>query len=150
MKKIYLCGACEQVSFEESQKWRVESEEWFEKNAEGFICINPNDYFEYDKSYHKTDSEVFRFLLRKVRESDVVLVNLDSIRQSVGSIVEIHEAFVNNIPVIGFYNRDKKLKNKDKKSLFHSWIYEMVDRIETGSHAHEWAMNYIKDYYGYC
>lgn len=146
-QKIYLCGAIEQLSFEDSQEWRIRSEEWFEKYTEEFVCINPNDYFEYNQSYHKADSEVFRFLLHKVRESSVVLVNLDSIRQSVGSIVEIHEAYANDIPVIGFYECEKELSLEEMKSQFHSWIYEMVNRIETGTDAQKHAMHYIKNYY---
>lgn len=73
---------------------------------------------------------MFRFDLRKVRRSDVILVNLNNIRKSIGSCIEVYEAYKSNIPVIGFL--DDKLPIDELTALIHPWIYFCVDRIEMG------------------
>ena len=103
-------------------------------------------YYQYGKNYHKTDKEVFRFDLRKVSNSDIVLVNLNDIRKSIGTCIEVYEAYKNNIPVVGFLNDELPVEEMIK--LIHPWIYCCVDRIETGKESLSKAINYIIDYYG--
>lgn len=87
-----------------AEEWRIHVKDFFEKNNDDYKVINPTDYYQYGKNYHKTDKEVFRFDLRKVSNSDIVLVNLNDIRKSIGTCIEVYEAYKNNIPVVGFLN----------------------------------------------
>ena len=129
-----------------AEEWRIHVKDFFEKNNDDYKVINPTDYYQYGKIYHKTDKEVFRFDLRKVSNSDIVLVNLNDIRKSIGTCIEVYEAYKNNIPVVGFLNDELPVEEMIK--LIHPWIYCCVDRIETGKESLNKAINYIIDYYG--
>lgn len=146
-KKIYLAGAMEVygVKSEKAKDWRELCKEWFSRYYDDFKVISPTDYYEYGENYHKTESEVFKFDLRKVRESDVILVNLNDIRKSIGTCMELKEANTYDIPVIGFL--DENISVDKMKKLIHPWVYECCDRIETGDTSMELAMAYIKGYY---
>lgn len=129
-----------------AEEWRIHVKDFFEKNTDDYKVINPTDYYQYGKNYHKTDKEVFRFDLRKVSNSDIVLVNLNDIRKSIGTCIEVYEAYKNNIPVVGFLNDELPVEEMIK--LIHPWIYCCVDRIETGKESLSKAIYYIIDYYG--
>lgn len=128
-----------------AEEWRAYVRDFFETYSDVYKIVSPTDYYKYGENYHKTDAEVFRFDLRKVRESDIVLVNLNDIRKSIGSCIEIYEAYRNNIPVIGFL--DDELPIGDMITKIHPWIYYCVDRIETGIDSMNEVCDYIKDYY---
>lgn len=133
------------VGTNKAEEWREYVKEFFEKYTDNFKVINPTDYYKYDKNYHKTDKEVFRFDLRKVSHSDIILVNLNDIRKSIGSCIEIYEAYKNGMPIIGFL--DKELPIEEMIQLIHPWIYCCIDRIETGENSLGHAMEYIIGYY---
>ena len=118
---------------------------FFEKHSDNFKVVNPTKYYTYGKKYHKSDNEVFRFDLRKVKKSDVVLVNLNDIRKSIRTCIEVYEAHKSDIPVIGFL--DEELPIEAMINLIHPWIYCCVDRIETGKESMDRACRYIKEYY---
>lgn len=147
-KKIYLAGSCEAESLNDRSIWRTICEEWFKKNTDGFIVINPVAYFDYSRSDHKSDTEVFRFFNRKIKECNIILVNLKNIRKSVGTICELAWAYEHNIPIIGFTSTREENDLDIQRKIYHSWIVEMCDRIETGYNALDDSLNYIKTYYG--
>ena len=113
-----------------AEEWRRYVTDFFETYSDDYKIINPTDFYKYGKNYHKTDSEIFRFDLRKVKGSDIVLVSLNDIRKSIGSCIEVYEAYKNDIPVIGFL--DEELSVKDIINIIHPWIYCCVDRIVSG------------------
>ena len=157
MKYVWLCGASEKVSFEDSNNWRRECVDWFKYNSESFRAWNPNDYYNYGEQLHKSDAEIFRFCYQKIFQSDVILVNLENIRQSVGSIMELAWAQQLNKPIVGFYETKffsygvediKKEKLKDFKNYIHPWVYECCGRIEAGDESIYSILDYIEKYYG--
>lgn len=146
-KGIYLAGAMEtyEEKTDKAKEWRELCKEWFKIYCDNFKAISPPDYYEYGANYHKTDAEVFKFDLRKVREADVILVNLSDIRKSIGTCMELKEANTYDIPVIGFL--DEELPVEEMVQLIHPWVYYCCDRIETGVNSMELAMAYIRNYY---
>ena len=147
MKSIYLIGAMQTYGdkSEKAKEWRNKVKEYFSKYCLDFECISPTDYYEYGSDFCKSNREVMRFDLRKVRESDVMLVNLKDIRKSVGSCDEIFYAYILGKPIIGFIEDD--IDGEELINYVHEWKYEQIDRIETGKNALEKACEYIKDYY---
>lgn len=146
MFNVYLAGSCEGVSFEERARWRGVCEEWLAKNCERLSAVNPVSFYDYGRSDHKSDAEVFRFDRRMVQNSKIVLVNLANERNSVGTICEITMAYEKNVAIIGFYEGED-LSEMEMKILFHPRVVEMCDRIETGENAMEKALEYIRNYY---
>ncbi len=146
-KIIYTAGAMEMHEGTTiAEGWRNKVKEYFNFIDDGFVVISPTDFYEYGKNYHKTEKEVMRFDLRKVQSADVILVNLNNVRQSIGTNDEILYAYLNGKPVIGFI--DEELNKKELSIKIHPWKYEQCDRVETGRDGLRKAMDYIRDFYG--
>ena len=149
---VYLAG-CETWYYKNDnryfEEWRETVEAWFKAFCEDVVIINPCNYYSFDEKLHKTDAEIRRFDLHKVRCSDVVLVNLDHITDSVGTLNEIFLADELGIPVIGFYefNGEHDMFHNDKYKE-ESWILDACHRIENDETTAMFdACAYIRDYY---
>lgn len=144
-RDIYLAGAMscyyntEQHDY--PKKWREDAKKYVNKLYDDITLVSPTDYFEIGKNYHQSDTEVMRFDLRMVRESDIVLVNLKDLHTSLGTSDEILYAFISGKPVIGFLEDESEVKN------IHPWKLEQIDRLETGEGAMKRAIDYIYRYY---
>ena len=153
MKKIYLAGAIEvygrKGNYDEANKWRKKAKDYFSDYLLDFECVNPMDYYLYDSCNHKNEFEVMRFDLRLVKQADIILVNLDYVRDSIGTSDEIFYAYMLGKPIVGFIEgRISELDASSIMNMIHPWKYYQIDRIETGPGALESAMEYIKDFYG--
>lgn len=140
-KQIYLAGAlgCYDPTDKYPYQWRKEARAYME-NYEDFICFNPALYYNYNEELQHTEKEIMKFELRILKKSTAILVNLMDLDKSIGTSDEILYAYLNDIPVIGFYDGDI--------SDIHPWKIEQIDRIETGDDAMKHAINYIASYYG--
>lgn len=144
---IYLAGAMscyfntEQHDY--PKRWREDAKKYVRRFGNGISLISPTDYYEIGKNYHKSETEVMRFDLRKVRESDIVLVNLKDLNNSLGTSDEILYAFIKGKSIIGFLDDETEYKN------IHPWKKEEIDRIETGKDAMYKALDYIYKHYVY-
>lgn len=147
MKSIYLIGAMQSCGkkSKEIKAWRNKVKKYFSKYYPDFECVSPADTSESGENRHRSDRETMRFDLRKVRESDVMLVNLRDIRQSIGACDEIFYAYMLGKPIIGFIQEE--LVGDGLVGYVHEWKYEQIDRIETGKDALEKACDYIKNNY---
>jgi hypothetical protein len=142
-KRIYLCGKCTGLSFEEMNGWRKKFTDLIESNSMDFIApkiFNPCDAFGkewYEKELSFSEKlKIKDFDLTAVRSSNLVVVNCKNIESSVGSIYEIAVAKELKIPIIGF-NISEKLHDWIKTSL--GW--ECEDLIDT--------IDYIQRNYNY-
>ena len=138
---IYLTGGIGKFgkdNFDEGNKWRI-----YCKNAlENFDCnymvrvMNPNDYFNFldEPPRYKSQSEIMRLDLHKVRQSDLVIVNFNDV-YSLGSMSEIAIAYDRGLPVIGL--------DIDKQTL-HPWQSCMCERIFNDI---DEMLDYIQDFY---
>lgn len=148
MKQVYLAGAMEAYGDgNEAKIWRQEAEQCFYCCDTNFRAISPVDYYVYSEQYHKNDSEIFRFDLHKIKQSDVVLVNLENIRKSIGTSDEILYAYMNDIPVVGFLETPYELNEEEIIKEIHPWKYIQINRIETGKDAMKKAIEYLTFYY---
>lgn len=147
--EIYLAGAmaCYGSESDEAKKWREKARECFYKWSGISRIVSPVDYYSIASDYSKNPSEVMRFDLRKVREADLILVNLKDLDKSLGTSDEIFYAYMRGIPVIGFLETEDELSETKVQEVVHPWKYEQIDRIETGEDAMEKAITYIIGYY---
>lgn len=147
--EIYLAGAmaCYGSKSDEAKKWREKTKEYFFRWGESCRTISPVDYYSIGSDDFKNPSEVMRFDLRKVREADLVLVNLKDLDKSLGTSDEIFYAYMRGIPVIGFLETEDELSETEVQETVHPWKYEQIDRIETGEDAMAKAITYIIGYY---
>lgn len=142
---VYLAGAMscyfntEQHDY--PKQWREDAKEYVKKLYDDITLVSPTDFYEIGKNYHKSETEVMRFDLRRVSESDIVLVNLKDLHSSLGTSDEILYAFIRGNTVIGFIDDESELKN------IHPWKIEQIDRIETGKDSMKRAIDYIYRYY---
>lgn len=135
--KIYLGGKMSGLTFSEMNKWRVVMKEQL-TIASSDICnvrvINPTDYYNFENIRHKSEEEVMDYDLDHVKSSDILIINLDKVQTSPGTIVEIHAAWELGIPVLAFGNSD----------TLHPWIKRMIRRTDDTL---EELVDYIKEFY---
>lgn len=118
MKKIYLCGAM--GCYENPDDYKVWRNNFVDVYSEYASIFNPPDFYNYEEELHKSEAEVMKFELHNLLLSDFVVVNLDRIHESVGSIMEICTAYRRGIPVIAFGD----------DSNLNPWLRECILRIE--------------------
>ncbi len=129
------------LSEQEQLEWRLLAEKSTNDDFRRALFVNPPEYYSYFKKEHHTELEIMRWELEQIRSSDVVLLNLDGINDSVGTHIElgyinaINSTQPKTIFVVAF-------GGNDFKSL-HPWIRESIFRHEPTMNA---AINYIVDY----
>ena len=125
-------------NFDECNKWR----KYCKQALEAYECnyrvnvINPHDYFNFvdEPPRYKTQDEVMRLDLNKLRNSDLVIANFNDM-YSLGSVSEIAIAYDRGIPVIGL--------DIDNQTL-HPWQICMCERIFDDI---DEMLDYIEDFY---
>lgn len=126
---VYLAGACEHVP-----DWRKDAMAAFYKIAkydELKACvINPSDYDQQNQ----TDRQIKSFLFSKIRQSDVMLVNLNYSSKCIGLAQEIQHAVDQYVPIVAYGRLD-----------VHPWLAN-VD-CDVVFNTLEEAIEYIRDYY---
>lgn len=139
--KIYTAGKMFGLSFEEQMKWRWRIEQLIKNRTDTPLqFIHPPLYFRYDSQEHKSENEVKQWELNHVRESDIVIVNLNGVNDSTGthyelSTVDAMNSFGNrHIHAIGIGKSNTKI---------HPWIELSLLRSEED---YEKAADYIVNY----
>lgn len=121
--KVYLAGKMSGLSWDEMQQWRREfsqhvNEHTYNCNMQNKVRIfNPCDYYNpllsKDDDDGFIDREAMQFDIYHLKDSDIVVANLDG--DSIGTAMEVAIAKDNGIPVIGICH---------DKSTLHPWLKE--------------------------
>lgn len=133
--RIYLSG-CTKHADENFQTWRSHC---YMLSHNGYYTnlkfIDPISYFNYTNKQPKTDKQCLDLFMWQVRNSDILLINLDHSNKSCGSCMEVEHAYCHNIPIIAF---------GEKPETWYNWaetrstaIFETLDK----------AVDYINDTY---
>lgn len=130
------------LSFEEMNEWRSNIHNQLLKASafcdEAVRVINPVAYYNFEEKRHQTEIEVEEFDLAHIISSDIIIVNLDGLKDSIGTIIELHDAhYHHKIPVIAF----------GKQELYdnlHPWIKNDITRVENSI---DDVVEYICDFY---
>lgn len=134
---IYLAGGMSGIPSEEYTKRRKTIKGLlFLRKPDNLLLniIDPSKYYNYDFKYHETEKEILRWELNKVRNSNLIIVDL-TVEKSVGTIIELAIAYENKIPIIGV--------NVDKENI-HPWLEEICDRTFTNIND---GVDYVTGYY---
>lgn len=139
--KIYLAGKMAGLSFEEMNNWRkhisgllIESSIYCDIDLN---IINPVDYYNFEEKRYKTQKEVMLYDLQHVKTSDIVIANIANLSTSIGSCIELYEAYTKQIPVIAF-------GNLQEYENLHPWVKECIIRFEETD---KQIAKYIRDFY---
>lgn len=107
---IYLAGKMSGLNKNDYCKWRSELTNVLMIKAclldSSIQVINPSDYFDFDNMDRHLEKEVMQFDLNMVRQSDIVIVNVNGVSSSIGTAIELYEANRLNIPVIAYTEGD--------------------------------------------
>lgn len=143
MKKIviYECGKMTGLNFEQMCSWRNYFKELVEKVAENMGAIveviNPCNYYRPDIKLHNSELEVMKYDLSRIITSDLVVVNIEGLNTSIGSIIECYEAYKRNIPVLAF-------GSKEDYDNLHPWVQCCITRLDKNCKE---CINYIGSFY---
>lgn len=99
--------------------------------------INPSDYFDFDNMDRHLEKEVMQFDLNMVRQSDIVIVNVNGVSSSIGTAIELYEANLLNIPVIAY-------TEGDVVDDIHPWIENCFSTVQMNK---DELVDYIRDFY---
>lgn len=138
---IYLAGKMSGLSDSEMRQWRNLLKSELEKysNMANYKTnvVSPCDYFNFNEQRYQNEQEIMKFDLSLVKNSDIVIVNTNGLNSSIGSIIEVYEAWKNDIPVIAYD------ENGDYKTI-HSWLKCCITRADSCVID---ICEYIKDFY---
>ncbi len=142
-KKIYTAGKMKGLSFSQQMWWRSSYEDLVLDYAEKAglkspVFVHPPNYYNYEENLHKSDREIFDWEMMQLRSADILVVNLNDIEESVGTIMEVSAAQTinrmgGNIFILGI----------GWSECLHPWIRDSCLRIEDGT---EGAAKYTVDY----
>ena len=140
--KIYLAGKMSGLSFNEMNEWRNEAVSKLYNEADycgkSIKVVNPVTYYNFEEKRHQTEIEVKEFDLTHVITSDIIIVNLVGLSDSIGTIIELHDAYYHHkIPVIAF-------GEKNLYDNLHPWVQNEITRVESSL---DNAIEYIKEFY---
>lgn len=129
------------LSLKEMNTWRIELKDELDSVASTSntkaIIVNPCNYFNFEEKKHQTELEVMNFDLAKVKNCDLLIVNMDGLNTSIGTCIECYEAYKQGIPVLAFGS--EKLYNE-----LHPWIQNCITRHDKDYHK---TIEYIRDFY---
>ena len=138
---IYLAGKMGGLSDSEMKKWRnllkSELEKYSDMANYKTNVVSPCDYFNFNEQRYQSEQEIMKFDLSLVKNSDIVIVNTNGLSSSIGSIIEVYEAWKNDIPVIAYD------ENGDYRTI-HPWLKCCITRADSCVID---ICEYIKDFY---
>lgn len=138
---IYLAGKMSGLSDSEMKQWRnllkSELEKYSDMANYKTNVVSPCDYFNFNEQRYQSEQEIMKFDLSLVKNSDIVIVNTNGLSSSIGSIIEVYEAWKNDIPVIAYD------ENGDYKTI-HPWLKCCITRADSCVID---ICEYIKDFY---
>lgn len=138
---IYLAGKMGGLSDLEMKKWRnllkSELEKYSDMANYKTNVVSPCDYFNFNEQRYQSEQEIMKFDLSLVKNSDIVIVNTNGLSSSIGSIIEVYEAWKNDIPVIAYD------ENGDYRTI-HPWLKCCITRADSCVID---ICEYIKDFY---
>lgn len=139
--KIYTAGKMGGLTYEQQMLWRSQIEHLVKKQTDKSVnFIHPPMFYQYGQNYHKSEREAMIWDISQIKDSDIVVVDLNTIADSIGTHIELgiaeamNEFGYKHIHVIGI----------GEPNTDHPWISLTTLRIEpTIEKAAEYIVNYL-------
>ena len=139
---IYLGGKMSGLSKDGYTRWRKElADALYDESVlvgSNIQVINPASYFDFNNMDRHLEKEVMQFDLNMVRQSDIVIVNVDDVSSSIGTAIELYEANRLNIPVIAY------TYSGVVNDSIHPWIQECLSTVQM---CKQELIDYVRDFY---
>ena len=88
--KIYTAGKMSGLTFAEQMDWRVRIEKLIREKSDKLITfIHPPMFYTYGEQLHKNETEVMEWDISQLKDSDIVIVDLTTISDSIGTHIEL-------------------------------------------------------------
>lgn len=124
----------------ESMEWRNKIEEAVNFRTDKSVAfVHPPEYFNYEVKNHKTEREVMEWEISQIQSCNIVIVNIDDICNSVGSLIEIGAVYALNM----FSQKHINVVGICSSLDIYPWIENACLRIETDCDS---AADYIAKY----
>lgn len=124
--KIYTAGKMSGLSYEDQMGWRLELERLVRTISNNVLFVHPPHYYRYGDGMHQSEREAMVWDLAQIRDSDIVVVNLENIGQTIGTHMEL-----------GFIEAMNQMSTKHlhligvgKPDVEHPWLNEVLLRRE--------------------
>ena len=133
------------LSYDEQIRWRLELEHLVRKKAADagdpnyLMFVHPPHYYRYGEGMHKTEREAMQWDLSQIRDSDIVVVDLSTVADSIGTCMEL--GFIEAINQMG--TKHIHVVGVGHPATDHPWLHEVPLRIEDTV---EGAAEYIAAY----
>lgn len=117
--KIYTAGKMGGLTFAQQMDWRIKIENLIREQTDKQITfVHPPMFYTYDEQLHKTESEVMSWDISQVKDSDIVIVDLSTISDSIGTHFELGIAEAMN----EFGYKHIHIIGVGKSNTDHPWI----------------------------
>lgn len=139
--KIYTAGKMGGLTLSQQMTWRKKLEnEIRERTAQNVTFIHPPEFYRYDEIWHKSEQEVMQWDLSQIRDSDIVAVDLSTIGDSAGTLMELGFLAAMN----QFGPRHVHVIGIGTPNTDHPWIPLSMMRMEQDvSSAADYISNYL-------
>lgn len=139
--KIYTAGKMYGSTLDEQMAWRRAIEAKIRARTDADVTfIHPPLYYRYEEHLHKSERELFSWELSQIRNSDIVIVRLDGVKDSVGTLMEL--GFVDGANQSG--GRTIHVVGVGKADTDHPWInLSLLRREQSPDDAAEYIASYL-------
>ena len=128
--KIYTCGAMNGIPYDDQIDWRKNFEnyvKYYNNSGCELVFVHPPLLYNYEVKSHYSESEIKEYELAQVRDSDIIVVNLDHIEKSIGAHYELSYADAMN----AFGNKHIYIIGIGNAENLHPWIQLSLLRTES-------------------
>lgn len=139
--KIFTAGKMGGLGYNEQMNWRKEIEKLITSISDKAISfIHPPLYYQYKENDIENDVEAKTWEINQLKDSDIVIVDLSTIADSIGTHIEL--GIVDTINSTS--NRFIYIVGIGKPNINHPWISQILfHREDTLEEAADYISSYL-------
>ena len=139
MLNVYMAGAISEYNrlkqLNKAKAWRIKASNFFIENINNVEIFDPSLNFEKNFTYNSKG--VVLQNIKYLRESNLLLLNLEYLEKSPGTMFEIVWAYLNGVVVISFGKLDNSLEFSPHVEQCIDMTFDDLDK----------ALEYVYDMY---